>query len=272
MPELPEVETILCGIKKQILNIPILDVIIRQYQLRWPIPKNIRTKLLNNIFLNVTRRGKYLLLNTQNGALILHLGMSGRLQILPKDHEIGKHEHVTIIFADGKSLCFIDPRRFGSLLWTSLDPKQHKLLKFLGPEPLSTNFTGKYLFSKSRNRKVAVKQFLMNSKVVVGVGNIYANEALFLAKIHPQKSSQNLTLVESELLVKSIKIILKNAIKKGGTTIRDYITSDGKTGYFQNELQVYGRSGLPCINCVSLLQEIRMGGRSTVFCPKCQSL
>ena len=270
MPELPEVETILSGIKNQIVNQKIEDVIIRQYQLRWLIPKNLKSELIKSKFLEIKRRGKYLLLSTDKGTLILHLGMSGKLQILPKNHVPGKHEHFILVFVNGKTLCLTDPRKFGAVLWTKSDPYLHKLLASLGPEPLTSNFAADYLYAKTKNRKTNVKQLIMNSKIVVGVGNIYANEALFLAKIRPDRIAGSLTKAECVLLVKTIKKVLEKAIKNGGTTISDYVRSDGSLGYFQNYLHVYGRGNEPCVKCKKLLQEIRLGNRSTVYCAECQ--
>jgi len=270
MPELPEVETIICGIKNQIINQEIADVIVRQRKLRWLIPRNIESKLIHSVFCKVSRRGKYLLLIANHGTLILHLGMSGKLQILPGDHLPDKHEHFAIVFANGKSLCLTDPRRFGAVLWTALNPLEHKLLASLGPEPLTVDFSADYLFSKCKNRTTKIKSLLMDSHIVVGVGNIYASEALFFAGVLPCRLAKSLTAEESAKLVRAVKEVLKKAIKKGGTTIRDYVTSDGNFGCFQNYLHVYGRTGTSCRKCNTLIEEQRLGNRSTFYCPKCQ--
>jgi formamidopyrimidine-DNA glycosylase len=196
--------------------------------------------------------------------------MSGNLQIKPKDHVLAKHEHVTIVFANGLSLCYNDPRRFGAIIWTDKDPLQHELLKNLGPEPFNREFTAEYLFDRAKNRRIAVKQFIMASKVVVGIGNIYASEALFAAKINPLRRADSIALESYQLLVKKIKEILRSAIKNRGTTFRDHRDSQGKKGSFQNKLKVYGRQGQSCVDCKNKLEHIRIGQRATVFCPRCQ--
>lgn len=271
MPELPEVESIRLELSKQILNKKITDVIVRQRKLRWEIPQNLRTKLLNQQFQSIIRRGKYLILQfSKNNFLLLHLGMSGKLFSFPKNHQTLKHEHLTIAFADNTILSFIDPRKFGAVLLIQNDPMQHSLLKLLGPEPFSPEFNAEYLYSVAQNKKINAKQFLMNSKIVVGVGNIYANEILFLAKIHPKRQARDLSKNECAKIVKIISEILQKAIKFGGTTIRDFANSYGNAGNFQQYLQVYGRGGLLCVNCNNKLTEIKLGQRSTVFCTICQ--
>lgn len=274
MPELPEVETIRRSLEKHILNKKIVDVIVRQEKLRWPIPKNLKAKLLHQEFQSISRRGKYLILKFADADfMIIHLGMTGKLFLSSGQSYkkiLYKHEHVTFFFETGESLAFVDPRKFGSILLAKNDPMQHVLLKSLGPEPLEKNFTGEYLYNVSRNKKVNTKQFLMDSKIVVGVGNIYANEALFSAKIHPKRPAKDLTKIECDRLVAIIKDVLRQAIKHGGTTIRDFAGSHGDAGNFQQELKVYGRGGLPCINCGNTLTEIRLGQRTTVFCDTCQ--
>lgn len=215
-------------------------------------------------------RGKYLLLETDRGHVIIHLGMSGSLRILPHSHPVEKHDHIDIVFANGYCLRLTDPRRFGAVLWTSDNPNQHPLLKSLGPEPLEKNFTADYLFQLSRHRKVPIKQFIMNSHIVVGVGNIYASEALFAAGINPRKAAGKLNKHQTQQIVKSIKKILTASIKQGGTTLRDFLHSDGKPGYFINHLKVYDRAGLSCVKCKTKLKEIRQGQRATVYCAQCQ--
>lgn len=270
MPELPEVETTLRGIKPPIINQAISDVIIRHSRLRWPIPTHLKEKLMNQVVLNVKRRGKYLLIQFPTGTLILHLGMSGRLSILSSSSAAKKHDHVDLCFANHIVIRFTDPRRFGAILWTEEDPKEHLLLKELGPEPLTRAFNAHYLWQRARNKKVSIKAFIMDSKIVVGVGNIYATEALFQAHLHPQTPASKISLAQLEKLVFAIKIVLKQAIQKGGTTLKDFMKSDGSPGYFSVELKVYGRQGKPCPRCHTLLKSTRIAQRSTVFCPTCQ--
>lgn len=270
MPELPEVETTLRGIKPHIEHQKIEQIVVRHHSLRWPIPQNIEKILKNQSIKNISRRGKYLLLQTEKGTIILHLGMSGRLSILPSNTPSQKHDHLDIQFTNHKMLRLTDPRRFGAFLWTENDPFTHSLLNKLGPEPLSKKFSGTYLWNQSRGRKVAVKSFIMDSKIVVGVGNIYAAEALFASGINPKKAAGKLSQKNYDALAREIKEILSRAIKQGGTTLKDFLKSDGKPGYFIFHLKVYGRAGLPCLNCKTVLKEIRLGQRSTVYCPRCQ--
>lgn len=270
MPELPEVETTVRGISPHILHKKITQVIIRQPKLRWQIKHDLQSDLAGQTIQHISRRGKYLLLASSNGVLIIHLGMSGSLQIVSPDIPPKKHDHFEIQFANGNALRFNDPRRFGAVVWTEENPEQHALLKKLGVEPLTKELKGKYLFDHSRKRKSSVKQFIMNHEIVVGVGNIYANEALFAAGINPKKAAGKITLEQYESLVKEIKIILKAAIKQGGTTVRNFLGGDGKPGYFVQQLKVYGCGDLPCKICKTKLKEIRLGQRSTVYCPQCQ--
>ena len=272
MPELPEVETTLRGIHPHIQTQIIDKITVRQHALRWPIPKNLPNLLKGQAILEISRRGKYLLFSTSNGTLIMHLGMSGRLRIITQEIPPQKHDHIDILFHNKKILRYTDPRRFGACLWTSKDPSQHKLLKNLGPEPLTPEFSGKYLWTKAQKRKVAVKTFIMNSQIVVGVGNIYAAEALFAAGIHPNTPAENISEKTYQLLSAHIKTILKNAIKKGGTTLKDFLNSEGNPGYFSIQLKVYGRGGQPCVICNTPLEQIKLGQRGTVFCIKCQTL
>lgn len=270
MPELPEVETTRCGIEPHLKQQIIQKIIVREARLRWPVPKEI-TQLSTHTITAVTRRGKYLLIQTTHGTLIIHLGMSGSIRILPHDTLPQKHDHIDLVLRNKLCLRFTDPRRFGCWLWTLSDPLEHSLLKTLGPEPLTTHFNAAYLYQRTRNKNVAIKLFIMNSQVVVGVGNIYANEALFLAGIDPQRAVNTLEYVHYAKLVKTIKKVLKAAIKLGGTTLRDYTKSDGKPGYFQQTLHVYGRGGKNCSTCNRKLTEIRLGQRSTVYCSTCQN-
>lgn len=270
MPELPEVETSRRGIAPHLEQQRIVDVIIRQRQLRWLIPANLKDELTGQTIRTVTRRGKYILIHTETGCLLIHLGMSGNLRILPGDTPALKHDHVDIIVASGMCLRFNDPRRFGCILWTHENPQQHKLLINLGPEPLTAEFNAEYLFAYSRQKKITVKQFIMDSHVVVGVGNIYACEALFAAGIAPLTPAGTIEKIAYTKLVKKIKVILQRSIKIGGTTLRDFVNSDGKPGYFKQMLNVYGRAGLPCVQCQSTLLEVRLNNRSTVYCSECQ--
>jgi formamidopyrimidine-DNA glycosylase len=270
MPELPEVETIRRGILPHIIQQQVQQIVIRQSKLRWRIPDDLPQGFIAQTIKSVTRRGKYLLLTTQNGTAIIHLGMSGRLRILPAVTAPEKHDHFDILFGNQKCLRFTDPRRFGALLWTKENPKHHVLLKNLGPEPLLTKFNGDYLFMRSRNKTTTVKQFIMDAEVVVGVGNIYANEALFAAKIHPLTKAGKISRKKYEALSTCIKKILTIAIKQGGTTLRDFYNSDNKPGYFSQKLKVYSREGSPCITCKTILKLIRINQRATVYCSQCQ--
>lgn len=270
MPELPEVETTLNGIKPHIEHSKIKQTIIRHHGLRWPIPKNLHDILCGQTVNNIYRRAKYLIFSCDDGSLLLHLGMSGRVRILEQPTPADKHDHVDVEFSNGKILRLTDPRRFGALLWTNEDVFEHQLLKHLGPEPLDNEFNGDYLKSKATGRKVAVKNFIMDSKVVVGVGNIYATESLFLAGIHPEKPAGKVSAAKYAELAEIIKKVLHTAIKKGGTTLRDFAQSDGKPGYFKQKLKAYGRDGEPCVNCETELKLVRVGQRSSVFCPRCQ--
>lgn len=270
MPELPEVETTRRGIEPHILNNKIKTIILRRENLRWPIPVEIKNTFASQRIQQLTRRSKYLLLQAKPGTLILHLGMSGSLRIVEHNTPVNKHDHVDIIFTHGICLRFTDPRRFGCLLWTAADPLQHPLLKSLGVEPLSKLFNVDYLFQQTRKRNVSIKQLLMNSHIVVGIGNIYANEALFAAGIRPIKIAKKLTKAQCKLLVLSVKTILRHAIKAGGTTINDFRQSDGKPGYFQQKLLVYKCSGKNCSRCQNLIKHKVIGGRSSFYCLKCQ--
>ena len=269
MPELPEVETTCKGIAPYMCGNTVVTVVKRTSKLRWPLPKFLKKHLSKQTITSVSRRGKYILLSTSNGTLIIHLGMSGSLRITDLDSPAKKHDHVDIIF-NKHILRMHDPRRFGAMLWTNEAPHNHKLLANLGPEPLSDHFTANYLHTVSRNRRVSVKELIMNSKIVVGVGNIYATEALFLSKIHPLKPAGKISLPKYQLLVDAIRYVLENAISRGGTTLRDFTNEEGNPGYFQQELQVYGRSNLPCVVCSKPLRAVKIGQRTTTYCTNCQ--
>lgn len=270
MPELPEVETACRGISPHITGKVVQSVVIRQRKLRWPIPPTINRLLPGQRIDKVSRRGKYLLLHTNAGTLILHLGMSGSLRITNHRENVEKHDHVDIVFSKECILRLRDPRRFGAVLWTSRSPYSHKLLRSLGPEPLSEEFNVDLLFKQSRNRKVAIKPFIMNSKIVVGVGNIYANETLFLAGIHPSTPAGRISQARYQRLLIAIKKVLSEAIEVGGTTLRDFTNGEGKPGYFQQKLQVYGRAGEPCTHCGTHITLIQQAQRATYYCTQCQ--
>lgn len=270
MPELPEVETICRGIAPHIIGQTINQVLVRQPRLRWLVSKTLALDLVGLTIRSVTRRAKYLLLTTNGGTLLVHLGMSGSLRIVTTEQEVGKHDHIDIFFSDGTVLRYNDPRRFGAVLWTREAANEHKLLKNLGVEPLTEACNGELLFQLSRKRKVPIKSFIMNSHIVVGVGNIYANEALFMAGLLPTRHAGTLALDDCNRLVECIQVVLRHAIEQGGTTLRDFVNEAGKAGYFQQQLRVYGRAGLPCVNCEQPLQDIRIANRATVFCCECQ--
>ncbi len=270
MPELPEVETTRLGIKEHLVNRAIVSVTVRNFQLRWPIPQALVDELPNRQFSSVERRGKYLLAYAGDACLLIHLGMSGSLRIANTSEPALKHDHVDIVLDNGSILRYCDPRRFGCMLWLKESPIEHALLKHLGPEPLTSEFNATALYARSRGRRVPIKTFIMDSHVVVGVGNIYANEALFLAGIKPNRDAGKVSLQRYETLVLAIKEILQRAITQGGTTLRDFVGGDGKPGYFKQSLQVYGRAGKPCNVCNTTLKEIRIAARSTVYCPQCQ--
>lgn len=269
MPELPEVETTLRGIEPHIIQQAVTAVDIRHPRLRWPIPKDL-LNLTGQSLINLSRRNKYLLFTFPTGTMILHLGMSGRLRVLSEPSTPQIHDHVDIHFANHHFLRFTDPRRFGALLWTVDDPLTHPLLANIGPEPLTSAFNAAYLMKRAKGRSIAVKSFIMDGKVVAGVGNIYATEALFAAGIHPERPAGQVSLTEFETLVPIVKRILRAAIKQGGTTLKDFTQSDGSPGYFSIQLNVYGKAGKPCPNCKTALISIRLGQRGTVFCRKCQ--
>ena len=269
MPELPEVETTRRGITPHILGKRFKTVIVRQSQLRWPVPDILTTTLPGLTLNDIDRRGKYLLLRTDAGTVLLHLGMSGNLRITTPDQEIGKHDHIDFIFDDDTVLRLNDQRKFGAVLWTST-PEEHPLLIKLGPEPLSDGFNSDYLYHCSRNRTAPIKNVIMDSHIVVGVGNIYANESLFLAGLHPNRSVSDLDLPDYQRLVDAIKTVLVRAIEQGGTTLRDFTNAQGKPGYFQQSLSVYGRGGQACLRCEEPIQHLKIGQRASYFCGNCQ--
>ena len=274
MPELPEVETTLRGVEPFLKEAKISHVTIRNFSLRWPIDPELAAILVGKTIYRLYRRAKYLLFECDAGTLIIHLGMSGRLRILSvSDHVAAeKHDHFDMAVDNGFLLRYTDPRRFGAILWTEEPVEQHPLFAHLGPEPLTESFNAAYLLDKSKTRRSSSKTLIMDGKVVVGVGNIYANEALFMAGIHPKKVANQLTLKNCEQLNMAIKAILTQAIKAGGTTLRDFRKSDGKPGYFSQQLNIYGRQGEACVHCGIEIEHYKEAQRATYYCPKCQKL
>ncbi|TNF89852.1 MAG: bifunctional DNA-formamidopyrimidine glycosylase/DNA-(apurinic or apyrimidinic site) lyase [Gammaproteobacteria bacterium] len=276
MPELPEVETTRRGVDPLVVGHRLADVDVREARLRWPV--DLPASLAGQTLVQIARRAKYLLFIFEEGVLILHLGMSGSLRVMSRDAPFLKHDHLVLNFEGDRSLRLHDPRRFGSAHWqptpSGSDPleaaSQHRLLRDLGVEPLDPDFDGTYLKSRARGRRVAVKNFIMDSHVVVGVGNIYANEALFLAGIRPTVQAGRVSLAGYGVLAHRIRQVLAAAIQMGGTTLRDFVNQDGNPGYFRQVLNVYDREGEPCRLCDTPLKGIRLGGRATVYCSKCQ--
>ncbi len=270
MPELPEVETTRLGVSPHVLGRKVARMEVRERRLRWAVTASLEEAVRGRRVDAVDRRGKYLLFRIGTGTMMLHLGMSGSLRMTSAEEPVRKHDHVDMVMEGGQVMRFHDPRRFGCLLWLPGDPYQHPLLAELGPEPLGADFSGDYLYQRSRGRKAPVKAFIMDSHIVVGVGNIYANEALFAAGIHPASPAGSISKARYERLEREVRDILARAIEVGGTTLRDFVGGDGKPGYFQQTLMVYGRGGEACRGCGGLLREIRQGQRATVFCPRCQ--
>ncbi|MBT7952742.1 MAG: bifunctional DNA-formamidopyrimidine glycosylase/DNA-(apurinic or apyrimidinic site) lyase [Gammaproteobacteria bacterium] len=270
MPELPEVETTRRGIEPHLLDETVVRVIVRDHRLRWPVPKTLNKKLQGQKIEKINRRGKYILLQVEEGTTLIHLGMSGSLRIIDAHTPAEKHDHIDIVVSSGKCLRMRDPRRFGSVLWAGKEPLKHKLLQKLGPEPLSDEFTSDYIYTKSRQRNQAIKTFIMDSHLVVGVGNIYASEALFRCGIHPKRAAGKVSMHRYKNLVDSIREVLSEAIDNGGTTLRDFVSSEGTPGYFAQKLNVYGRKNEPCHSCNTAIRQITLGQRSTFYCPDCQ--
>ncbi len=269
MPELPEVETVRRGLVPYLKHQVIKRVIIREHRLRWPIPPTLATILPHQQVQEINRRGKYLLFQCTEGYLLIHLGMSGSLRVLPARATVQKHDHLDIVFTPQICLRYNDPRRFGCVLWTT-DILNHPLLNSLGPEPLTAELTGKYLYQLAQRRQTAVKNYIMDSHVVVGVGNIYANETLFLAGIHPATIAHEISRKRYQRLVEKIQQVLTVAIEMGGTTLRDFTNSEGGPGNFKSWLKVYDRVGEPCVQCGSTIQLMKIGQRASYFCPQCQ--
>ena len=271
MPELPEVETARRGIAPHVTGQTITRVVVRERRLRHPIPRHFAARVAGQRIDHVARRGKYILVACADGTLIIHLGMSGNLRLVPVAKPAEKHDHVDLCLSNGLALRLRDPRRFGLMVWTEDDPLSHPLLNDLGPEPLTAAFNAAYLLQRARGRIVPVKQFIMDAKVVVGVGNIYANEALFMAGGHPRRAAGRVTATEFGLIAKAIKQVLRKAIRAGGTTLRDFVDGDGRAGYFSQQLQVYGRAGQACRRCGRAIEAARLGQRATYHCPHCQT-
>jgi len=268
MPELPEVETSCRGIEPHAKGEKIMSVCVRQPKLRWPVDPNLSELVANQKIEGVKRRAKYLQLQTEKGDLLIHLGMSGSLKIVT-DQAVTKHDHLDILLSNGKIIRFNDPRRFGCVLFNQ-QGRQHPLLINLGPEPLSDDFNAAYLQQKAKTRKGAIKNFIMNAQIVVGVGNIYAAESLFMSGIHPNRAANRVSFKRLTELVSMIKMVLEKAILAGGSSLKDFTGSDGKPGYFQQELLVYGRQNLPCVQCETSLKNLIIGQRASVYCPHCQ--
>lgn len=270
MPELPEVEITRRGLLPHVVGRRIRDVVVRNPNLRWPVPKDLRRTLQGLRVLGVRRRGKYLLFDTRKGHLLVHLGMSGRISIVPEAKPARAHDHIDLQFEDHNALRLTDPRRFGAMLWLDAPAEEHALLSGLGLEPYDAGFTGAAMHRLAKGRRVAVKQFLMNSRIVTGIGNIYASEALWEARVHPGRSAGRISARRWELIVAAILKTLDRALAAGGSTLRDFSSADGKPGHFQFEFAVYGREGQPCRRCATPIRALRQGQRSTFYCPRCQ--
>ncbi|MEE9253887.1 MAG: bifunctional DNA-formamidopyrimidine glycosylase/DNA-(apurinic or apyrimidinic site) lyase [Pseudomonadales bacterium] len=270
MPELPEVETTRRGIAVCVEGRAIEGLTVREPRLRWRVPSDLENCVTGQRVRRIRRRGKYLLFEVDDGALLLHLGMSGSLRIVSPNAPVQKHDHVDLVFEGELCLRLTDPRRFGALLWAPTPVEEHWLLRDLGVEPLDAEFSGDYLFERTRRRRVRIKDLVMNARVVVGVGNIYANEALFRAGIRPGIAAGRITRARCAQLVAAIKNTLRGAIAAGGTSLRDFVQSDGRPGYFSQQLLVYGRQGQPCRICGEPLKSARWGQRATVYCSHCQ--
>lgn len=271
MPELPEVETTRLGLIAHVVGHRVRDVVVRDARLRWPVPRDLGRRLAGADEIRaIRRRGKYLLFDMSGGSLLVHLGMSGHLTLVPSATAPALHDHVDIGLDSAQALRLNDPRRFGAMLWLRDPVERHALLSDLGLEPFDGQFTGAWLHAKARGRRVPVKHFIMNSHVVTGIGNIYAAEALFRARIHPLRAAGRIGLARYERLARAIRETLSDALAAGGTTLRDYVASDGRPGGFQNSACVYGREGEPCPACGAPIRCARQGNRSTFYCASCQ--
>jgi formamidopyrimidine-DNA glycosylase len=270
MPELPEVETTKEGIKPHLEGESIVGITVRNPKFRIPIPENLPELCVGKTILQVSRRAKYILIQLSKGYILIHLGMSGHVRIVSKQSEPKQHDHLFLTLSNGLVMRFCDPRRFGLFLYINSHPYQHPLLAHLGPEPLADEFNGDYLYKSAQNKSKPIKSVIMDNKIVVGVGNIYASESLYLASIHPNTPAKLLSKKDCNTLCLHIKEVLKEAILCGGTTLRDFYAFDGKPGYFSISLKAYARKNLPCLRCEHLIESMIIGGRNSFFCPKCQ--
>lgn len=270
MPELPEVETTRRSLLPHAMGRGIRGVRVRDSRLRWPVPADLSRRLRGEEIVDIRRRGKYLLFDLKKGHLLVHLGMTGRLTVVPADAPAKKHDHLDLVLEGGRSLRYTDPRRFGAVLWLESPAESHALLKDLGLEPLEAEFTGEAMRRRAKGRSVAVKQFLMNGAIVTGVGNIYASEALFHAGINPARSSGRISAARWQRLAEAVRLTLGRAIRSGGSTLRDFASAEGRPGYFQHKHAVYRREGKPCRVCMTPIRALRQGQRSTFYCPQCQ--
>jgi formamidopyrimidine-DNA glycosylase len=270
MPELPEVETARRGLEPWLLNQRIRSAVLRHRGMRWPVRADLPRLLAGQSIRSVGRRSKYLLIDCESGWLILHLGMSGSLRMVPARQAPGKHDHFDLVLENGQALRLTDPRRFGAVIWEPGEPARHKLLQDLGPEPFDAAFDAKWLQARTSGRSAAIKNVLMDSHVVCGVGNIYANESLFRAGIHPSRAAGRIALPRYVRLVQAVRETLSDAIAAGGSTLRDFVQADGSPGYFQQQYFVYGRQGEPCQRCGATIKSVRIGQRSAFYCPRCQ--
>lgn len=270
MPELPEVETTRRALAGTLTGQRIQALVVRERRLRQPIPRDLAKRLKGAFITGLERRSKYLLLNTDAGTALMHLGMSGSLRITEPAATPGPHDHYDLVLANGHCLRYRDPRRFGLLLWAGTEPSQHPLLRHIGPEPFDAGFDGDYLYTLSRGRRVPIKGFLMDGRIVAGVGNIYANEALYRAGIHPHRPAGRIGATRYALLAREVKTVLREAIEVGGTTLRDFFYGTGESGYFRIKLAVYDQTGQPCRNCGTPIRRTVIGQRASYFCPRCQ--
>jgi formamidopyrimidine-DNA glycosylase len=270
MPELPEVETTRRGLLPHVVGKRVSGVVVRDARLRWPVPGDLDRRLLGERFVAIRRRGKYLVFDTAHGHLLVHLGMSGRLSLVPRDTPALRHDHVDVNLTGARTMRLTDPRRFGAMLWIEGDPESHVLLKGLGLEPLEPAFDGAALHTRAKGRSSAIKNFIMDARIVTGVGNIYASEALFHARIHPARAAGRISRARYDRLARSIRETLQRALKAGGSSLRDFAAADGTLGHFQLQTAVYGRAGKPCRVCGTPIKQLRQGQRSTFFCPQCQ--
>ena len=270
MPELPEVETTRRGIEPHVLGRRVTGIVVRNRSLRWPVPRRLDREMVGEVVRRVERRAKYLLLGTDGGTAILHLGMSGSLRVVPHDTPPEKHDHIDLVLETGLCLRLRDPRRFGAVLWTRADPGRHVLLSNLGPEPMDDALDGAYLYAQARGRRAPLRNFLLDSRIVAGVGNIYANEAAFLAGIRPQRAAGQISRRRYDVLAGTVRSVIEAAIESGGTTLKDFVRSDGRPGFFRQHLHVYGREGEPCHECDAPILRKVIGARSAFYCSQCQ--